>query len=345
MNSTPIHYFRTLGGEWTRGWNRFWFAPGDPLVLGVMRIAVGVVALYLVASYTPDLDRYFGEWGLLPVQALNNLKEPAQVDPQLVPPQVREAIPREYRFSYLDRLHTAGALKAAHLTGLAVLMLFTLGIFTRVTAVASLIVFLSYLHRAPMLTSGTEPIVAMLLFYLCLGPAGGTFSVDARLAAQRRLTSLPTGEAPAALETPWATVAVRLIQVHLTLVYAMMAISKLANDSWWNGLGVWWLIAKTESRMIDLTVLHQVPLLVNAWTYGVLLWQALMPILIWNRLARPLMLGINAVMWLLLAPVVGNLPLAVVMIVASLAFVSPEFLRRLAPVRAAEQAALASRAA
>jgi hypothetical protein len=328
MTESGVGYLQTLGSELTRGWNRFWFKPSDPVVLGLLRVAVGVIAVYLVASYTPDLERYFGQQGLVPVKALTDLEEATRGDLQPVPPQVREAIPREYRFSYFDRLHSAGALKTAHLAGLAVLTLFALGVFTRVTAVASLIVFLSYVHRAPMLTSGTEPLVAMLLFYLCFGPAGRTFSIDARLAAGRRLTSLPGGAAPAALKTPWATVAVRLIQVHLTLVYAMMAVSKLANDSWWNGLGVWWLITKTESRMIDLTVLHQVPLLVNAWTYGVMLWQALLPILIWNRLARPLMLGINALMWLLLAPVLGNLPLAAVMIVASLAFVSPDWLRR-----------------
>ncbi|MGH7139644.1 MAG: hypothetical protein ACREHD_28220, partial [Pirellulales bacterium] len=152
MNSTPGQYFQTLGGEWTRGWNRFWFTPSDPLVLGVMRIAVGAIALYLVATYTPDLDRYFGQNGLLPVSVLASLEEPTRDDLQLVPPQVREAVPRQYRFSYLDRIHESAGLTAAHLAGLAVLTLFTLGIFTRVTAVASLIVFLSYLHRGPMLT-------------------------------------------------------------------------------------------------------------------------------------------------------------------------------------------------
>jgi hypothetical protein len=345
MTSTRANYFETLATEAGRGWNGFWFTPSNPITLGVLRVAVGLIALYLVASYTPDLDRYFGQHGLLPVSMLNGLAQQMANDVQSVPGQVREAIPREFRFSYLDWIHSSLGLKAVHATGLIVLLLFTLGLFTRITAVGSLVVFLSYLHRGPMLTSGAEPMVAMLLLYLCISPAGSACSLDAWRAARHRPDSLSASCCSEAVATPWATVAVRLIQVHLTLVYAMMAVSKLGNDSWWSGLGVWWLITRTESRMIDLTGLHQWPLLVNAWTYAVLLWQTLMPIFVWNRLARPLMLGLNAVMWLLLAPVIGNLPLAAVMIVASVAFVSPELLQRLFAKRNAEVEAVAAHAA
>lgn len=333
MNAKPGNYFQTLAGETARNWNDFWFRPSDPATLGALRVLVGVLALYLVASYTPDLDRYFGAGGLLPVKLLTEFQQAMGDDVQFVPPQVRECIPRQYRFSYLDYL-AGSRLKAAHLAGLAVLMLFTLGVLTRLTAVASLVVFLSYMQRGPMLTSGTEPMLAMLLFYLVIGPSGAAFSFDARRARKR----LHTGEerrVPAESASSWATVATRLIQVHFTLVLVMIAVAKLGNEAWWNGLGVWWLLTRSESRLVDLTSLHELPLLINAWTYAVLFCQALLPILIWNRLTRPLMLVLHAVMWLLLAPVIGNLPLAAVMIVASLAFVSPALFRRLFPEPAA----------
>ncbi|HVX10333.1 MAG TPA: hypothetical protein VHC22_04090 [Pirellulales bacterium] len=342
MTRVQTSYLETLVTETGRGWNRFWFMPSDPMPLGVMRVAIGAIAVYLIASLTPDLNRYFGPQGLLPVQALRDLVEPTNNDLQTVPPQVREAMPREFRFSYLDRIQDGKALTAVHFLGLGVLVLFTLGFYTRITAVGALVVFLSYLHRGPMLTSGTEPIVAMLIFYLCIGPSGNACSLDAWLAAKRQ--SLHEGEPDAVVTSPWATLAVRLIQVHLTLIYAMMAVGKVGNEVWWSGLGIWWLIARAESRLVDLTGLHRVPLLINAWTYAVLFWQSLMPILIWNRLARPLMLVLNAVMWILLAPIVGNLPLAAVMIVGSLAFVSPEILRRWVP-RPAHRAELAAQVA
>jgi hypothetical protein len=330
MISTPTNYFTSLTTELGSGWNRFWFAPSDPIALGVLRIAVGLIALYTLATYTPDLERYFGPNGLVPVGMLASLEEQTRdIDRQAVPGQVREAMPREYRFSYLDRLHSGRALLTAHLVGLAVVAMFTVGLFSRLTSVASLIVFLSYLHRGPMLTAAAEPLVAILIFYLALGPSGSACSLDHWLAVRRRQNEpLAIGQADT-IASSWATVPLRLIQVHLALIYAMMVLGKLGNDNWWSGLGIWWLIARTESRMIDLSGLHQLPLVVSAWSYAVMLWQAMFPILIWNRLARPLLLLVNAVMWLLLAPVLGNLPLAAVMIAASLSFVSPEWLRSL----------------
>lgn len=330
MSSTPVSYFQSLATESGGGWTRFWFRPSDAIVLATLRIAVGLIALYLLATYTPDLDRYFGEHGLIPVELLDGLESVTRDgDRQILVGQVREGMPRQYRWSYLDRIHSHSGLLLTHLASLAVVALFTAGCFTQVTAVGSLVVFLSYLHRGPMLTSAVEPLVAILLFYLCLGPSGACCSVDRCLISRRKQNpnepSLPDAS------SSWATVAVRLIQVHLTLIYAMMAVGKLGNESWWGGLGIWWLIARTESRMIDLSGLYEYPLLINAWSYAVLFWQTLMPIFIWNRLARPLLLAVNAVMWLLLAPVIGNFPLALTMIAASLAFVSPQTLRRVMP--------------
>jgi hypothetical protein len=345
MTSSVTDYFRTLGGEFGRGWNRFWFAPSDPVTLGVLRIAVGLMSLYVVAAYTPDLERYFGTSGLVPMEMVRNLESQTRDgDRQKLPGQISEAMPREFRFSYLERFRSTNALRTAHGVGLVVLLLFTCGFLTRITAVASLIVVLSYLHRGPMLTSQVEPILAFVLFYLCLGPAGATCSVDAWLAARRGAASLQNTSAKG-LTSSWATVSLRLIQVHLVLVYVMMAVGKMGGSVWWSGLAMWYLIARTEQRTVDLTTLHKLPLLVNAWSYAVMFWQAAFPILIWNRLARPLLLVINALMWALLAPVIGNVPLAVMMVVASLAFVPPETIRNVISRRQVDLAALSAKAA
>lgn len=330
MMSAPANYFETVTTEFGRAWTRFWFSPSDAIVLAALRIVVGLMALYLLATYTPDLDRYFGEHALIPVNLLPSLEEPLRDgNRQMLFGPVRESIPRQYRFSYLDHIQSRTGLLLSHLAGLTVVAMFTAGCFTRIAGVGSLIVFLAYLHRAPMLTSGVEPLVAILIFYLLLGPSGSCCSIDSCLLTRRRRS---TAETPLHQSvSSWATVATRLIQVHLTLLYAMMAVGKLDTEWWWNGIGIWLLIARTESRMIDLSGLHQFPLVINAWSYAVLFWQTLMPIFVWNRLARPLLLMVNAVMWLLLAPVIGNFPLALTMIAASLAFVSPQTLRRVLP--------------
>jgi hypothetical protein len=41
-------------------WNRFWFRPADPTLLGLIRICVGLVTLYVHAAYTVDLYEFLG---------------------------------------------------------------------------------------------------------------------------------------------------------------------------------------------------------------------------------------------------------------------------------------------
>ena len=62
MSQENADTFRSFGDKW----NRFWFAPSDPYVVSVLRVVVGVFALAYHASFTSDLARWFGTYGLLP---------------------------------------------------------------------------------------------------------------------------------------------------------------------------------------------------------------------------------------------------------------------------------------
>ena len=330
-------YFDELFQSFGAGWTRFWFRPSDPAPLGLIRIAAGLLAFYLVLTYTPDLETFFGRDGLETPALLQSLEPETQnFDRQTVVHQIRDSLPKRSRFSYLDYLDTPGLLKAGHYAGLAVLALFTAGLFARVTSVLALLVMLSYIHRGPLVTAQVEPILAFVLFYLCFGPCGADWSLD-RWRASRRNSSQPialqtsyTGPDAARLSSA-ATISLRLIQVHLTLVYAMMAIGKLSSDVWWSGAAMWWLMTKTESRLVDLTWLHNFRLLIDAVSNGVMLYQVAFPIFIWNHLARPLLLGLGVAVWGLLALVTGMVPFALAMLVASIAFVPAKTVRSVLP--------------
>jgi hypothetical protein len=246
MFATMQEYFRTLVGRFGEGWNRFWFTPSDPFTLSVLRILTGLTALYVVGSYSFDLVRFFGPNGLLPVET------------------VRQLTFGSWRFSYLDYCTTPGALWAAHGVGLAILVCFTVGWLTRITSVLALVVTLSYFHRGPLLTSEMEPMLALLMVYLCLGPSGAYFSVD-RWRLLRKMARTPGGKLqPTSPPLSFAaTVSIRLIQVHLTIACVMMVLGKLSGgvsaemgggNVWWNGTAVWWLLARTESLVAQLAV-------------------------------------------------------------------------------------------
>jgi hypothetical protein len=203
------------------------------------------------------------------------------------------------------------------------------GVLTRISTIAALVFVLSFIHRAPMLTRYVEGILPMLMFYLCLGPSGACLSVDAYIRQRRQ--SVATIAAPSTLSSA-AIVAIRVIQVHLALVYAAMAIAQLQGDKWWQGTAVWWLMARPESRLIDLTGLSSTGIafeyLINLWTYAIVLYELCFAVFIWNPLARPMLLIIGVFVWGGLALIGGSVSFCVLMLAATLAFLRPETLRR-----------------
>lgn len=319
---TPVaRYFSDLAERFGRGWNRFWFEPSDPLTLSVLRILVGLMALWYHFSYTFDLIEWFGPAGLASVEA------------------TRQVVPG-YHPSHMFLTNAPTALWAVHAAGFAVLLALVVGLLTRVSAVLSLLLVLSYAHRSVMISGQFEPVLTMMLLYLCIGPAGAYLSLDSLLRRRSAAASAPPVEAAAnsadephaCLKSSWATVSVRLMQVHLAAFYALAGLTMLRGDAWWGGEAIWWLAADPQTRTLDLTWLSSRSgpegpgFLLNAWTGAVVALELLFPILIWNRLARPILLTAAAAMWISLALVTGQVSYCVMMVVGSVAFVSPEAL-------------------
>ena len=135
------------------------------------------------------------------------------------------------------------------------------------------------------------------MFYLCLGPAGASFSIDSVIRKSRKTESsgAATPGAPLIEWSSAATVAIRLMQIHLALIYGAMLIAQLQGAAWWQGTAVWWLMARPESRLVNLTFLagmgeRPLTYLMNIFTYAVLLYEFCFAVLIWNPLARPILL-------------------------------------------------------
>ncbi len=301
-------YFRELVDRFGTVWNRFWYRPMDVGPICLLRLLTGCVALYYVLSFSSDLTRWFGPDGLLNVDTARRLSG-------------ADRLPYTFHWSYLYWATTPSILWIFHVAGALVVLSFAVGFLARLSAVGTLVVVLSYVHRGPMITGQLEPVLTMVLLYLCLAPCGRRYSVDARLRHARRTGSEPsTSESPPRQQSILANVALRLVQLHLTGFYIMTGLNMLAGDTWWTGEGVWWLLARPESRLLDLTFLAHSPLLVNAWTHAITAFLFLFPVLIWVRIARPLLLALSLLFWMGMAVITGYVGWAVMMVVAGLAF-------------------------
>ncbi|REK17808.1 MAG: hypothetical protein DWQ42_21660 [Planctomycetota bacterium] len=353
MTAFLSNYFALFVNRFGQGWNRFWYTPRDGYSLGLMRLCLGVLLLYLHLTYTPDVVRFFGTDGVISPEVVVEMRQRIITGEQN---QIRYTTINPRYLSYLYLFDDAFSLRAVHLIGAVILLLFTIGLKSRVMCVLAWLITLSYMHRAPFVTSAVEPIVCLLLFYMCFGRSGASFSVDSWLA--RRRAAREPGFARELEEKSLSfgnTIALRLMQVHVTVIYLAMGLAKLSGppivtegsawtNPWGAGHAVWLLIARPESPWVNLDWIAGYPYLFQSWTLAIVVFELAFGVFIWNRLARPLMLLVALPMWGSLALISGIAPFSVAMLIANLAFFDPEEWRELGQARgAAEDAAAESR--
>jgi hypothetical protein len=303
-------YIAELTDSLGSGWNRFWFTPSDPLPCSVLRVAVGLLVIAHLLSLTGGLDRWYSWEGILPPASVQTVIVAETDEAYLHPTWLGTLGPSETRIVHALALASAAA--------------FTVGLFSRFTGLVTLVALLGYFHRLPLLAGHVEPVLIFLFAYLAIGPVDAYWSLGRWL---RNRTS------PAALNAPqpsfWATLSLRLIQVHLAAFIAMMGLAKLNGNGWWTGQAVWFLLAQTHSRPLDLTFLRDYPLLINFWTHSIVYYELAFPVLVWNRLARPIVLAVGVVLWMSIILATGLLLFGLTMIVATLAFVPAATYRKL----------------
>lgn len=314
--TTPdTSYFRELTLRTREDWTRFWFTPADPTTLGSIRIATGLMLLYVHGVYTLDLAALVGPGGW--------------VRPEVVGPSARAP----FDPTYLTLLGEGWPLYLAHGLGLAVLALFTLGLFTRVISILAFGVVLAYINRNGAMLFGLDQITSMLCLYLAIGPSGSALSLD-RLVARSRNWRRQLGfrsrsePPPEDRRSVGANLAIRLIQVHMCLIYLCAGLAK-RGDAWWDGTAIWRVLATYEFQIFDPRWFADYPGVLALAGYVTVLWELSFCVLIWNRLLRPLVLVVAVLLHAGIGLFMGLPTFGVLMLVGCASFVEPAFLKRL----------------
>lgn len=310
--SGVVGYFADL---WD-AWNRFWFSPADPATLSLLRVLAGGMLLYTHFIWSFDLAGFIGYDGYTPVEFVRQ---------QLHAPPASDAVPDPAApwsmWSIFFWIKSTWLLWTVHVFALIVFLCLFLGLFSRVAAVLGYLLAVSYVHRVtPGAYFGLDKANCMIAMYLMLGPCGARYSLD-------RLWRLRQGTAANPQPTTSANLAIRLLQVHLCIVYLFSGLAKLEGTTWQMGTAVWWAAASYEYQSLPLTWLADWPMLVAAATHATVFWEIFYCCLVWNRFTKPMMLWMAVAVHGGIALFLGMITFGLAMIFANLSFLKPETVR------------------
>jgi hypothetical protein len=294
-------------GDWFRGvwtaWNRFWFTPAQPHTLALVRILGGAMLLYTHLIWSINQSMFLGPDSWINANTAALLNTPGDG--------------WNFTWSYLYYVDSPWLLALLNLGACLVFLMLTLGWYTRVTSILAFIITLAYCHRLNQSTFGLDQINAVMATYLMLGRSGDVWSLDRWLATRG-------GEVAPILPAASTNIAIRLIQLHLCVIYLFGGIGKARGETWWDGSACWLAIANLEYRSFDLTWLGEHRWFIALLTHITVFWEMFYCFFVWHKLSRPICIGLAVAVHLGIALFLGMPTFGSAMIIANLAFVYPE---------------------
>ncbi len=288
--------------DWSRGirsgWERFWFVPDRPHTLALIRILAGSLFFYTHLVWALDLNAFLGAESWIP------------------PALSRQMHEGTWTWSYLWFLESPVALWVAHIVALLIFAMLTVGVFTRVMSVLAWIVVVSYCNRLEGMLFGLDQFNAMMAFYLMIGPSGAVYSLDHWFRRSRGAA----GESEPTVRVS-ANIAIRLMQLHMCIIYLFGGIGKMRGDTWWDGSAFWYAVALGEYQSMDMTWMVDYPWVIALLAHVTVFWETFYCVFIWPKATRPITLLIAFGVHGGIAAFLGMIPFGVAMIIGNLSFI------------------------
>jgi hypothetical protein len=291
---------------------RFFLAPARAMPLAALRIGLALVLLAQAALIAPAFFALYERSGVLQGAIRDGLARPG--------------LP--YLGWLIRALGSVGVGESLILTTTGVVYLLSLvallvGWRTRIAAVVAWLTHLTLMMTANGTNYGADNFGNIFLFYLIWIPSEAALSLDRRAG---RSSGRPT---------PTARLALRVIQLHLCMVYLAGGLFKASGEQWWDGDAVWRSLMLPEYRQFDFSWLAQHEWLARISGWMVLVVETGYSIFIWSRRTRRLWIIATVAMHLGIAIFLGLGVFGAIMIAFTVAAfgvsAEPEPEDRLAP--------------
>lgn len=280
-------------------WDRFWFTPEPTSTLALVRIAFGLLVTVWSVTLIPDLYAFFGEEGVYG-------SGPTRVDDGV--------------WNILTWWRSDTWMLIVFVVLLVAGVTLTLGLFTRTSAILVFLGLMAFSRRNLWIHNSGDALIRIIALYIALAPSGASLSLDRLRKARDRFWEFPA-------RAPWV---LRLMQLQVSLIYFSTVWQKVRGETWNDGTAVSYAMRIADiERFPPPAFVTDSLLLSNFMTYGTLLTELSLAILVWNRKARPwiLLVGVGFHLGIDLTLRVGLFSYA--LYVLYLAFLDPNTANRL----------------
>ena len=248
---------------------RAWFS-ADPRALGLFRIAFGLLCMWDVVRRLPFVEVFYSNAGVL----ANHFS--------LYRPH------GEFTFSLLLALSHPGEVAVFFGFALVCLTLFTLGAWTRVTHLLSMLCIISLHSRNVLLENGGDVVMNLWWLWTLFLPLGRRFSLDALFRSLRERKEGPDAlnDAPPPDRARVWSLAVFAVLCQYGVIYFFNTVHK-GGPTWMDGTCIAWVLQ--QDRIVTpfgLWVRESWPLwMTQAMTWGTLVIEGAAPFLFFSPIA------------------------------------------------------------
>jgi hypothetical protein len=246
--------------------DRFFHEPASPVPLAAFRVGVAGVLLVQAVCLAADVDSLYGPAANVRWDVMDPQHGPTSIHP--FAPRVRTIADALASLRVAPQI-TARAVFAVYTISLVALLA---GTKTRFAAVVAWLTHFALNNAAAATIYGVDLFGHIALFYCVVFPVGAAVSFDAR----RRVPQLTSGN----------RLALRVLQLHLSIVYVSSAIEKGMGEQWWNGEAVWRSMTLPGLAQFDMTWLAAAPWIAVVAGWSTLAVEAGYAFLIWPKRTR-----------------------------------------------------------
>ena len=242
---------------------RFFTAPISAAPLGLFRIFIAAFVLVQALLWFPDWLAFFGQDAWVQWEVSRALNQPWHIHMEGI-----YNLFAPFGFSPDTVCYIVYGTYVTSALGLL------LGWYTRIWAVLVYLCHYVMMSTLPTFVYGVDIFTHISLFYLMVMPASKAFSLDV---LQGRSDPTPTWD---------STLAIRVLQIHLCLIYISAGFEKMRYAVWWEGNVLWRAMVQPDFRQHNMEFLAWYPVVSMLLSWFTMFIEAFYFVGVWIKNVR-----------------------------------------------------------